>query len=212
MRPQFTSVESRFWSKVDKSNPDRCWLWTSTKAGRGYGSFRIGQRQVYAHRLSYEMTYGPIPEGMYVCHSCDTPPCVRPDHLFIGTPQENYHDARRKGRVISSSRLTTDDILEIRRLAAYGLKHVEIARRFNIKRAHAWGIVTGRSWSHVGGPHGTLPGRRGAHSTAKLTLEQVHEIRSLASTGMPNREISERFGISYATVWEIVTRRTWRSL
>lgn len=88
----------RFWAKVRKS--DGCWEWTASRGIRGYGQFRLPRtRQMSgAHRVAYELSVGPIPEGMFVCHHCDNPSCVRPDHLFVGTNSQNILDAVRKGR------------------------------------------------------------------------------------------------------------------
>lgn len=85
-----------FWSRVDTSGD--CLVWTGAKTPKGYGVLTLNGRRWYAHRLSYTLTNGPIPDGLFVCHRCDHPPCVRPDHLFLGTMQENFADMRRKGR------------------------------------------------------------------------------------------------------------------
>lgn len=102
--PNFTRVplERRFWDKVQKT--PTCWLWTgATKDGYRYGI--IGPpgghgSPIRAHRLSWELANGPIPSGMVICHSCDEPRCVRPEHLFLGTQRDNLFDARSKGKVM----------------------------------------------------------------------------------------------------------------
>ena len=105
----------RFWSKVKKAGGDACWLWTGARdkhpKGKGltYGSFGIGSRtdhscrHVKAHRVAWELTHGPIPDGVKVLHKCDTPHCVRPGHLFLGTQADNVADMMAKGRGVQLS-------------------------------------------------------------------------------------------------------------
>ena len=97
----FVSVPlaERFWSRVEFT--DGCWLWTGTTVDkeRPYGSIWAYGKYELAHRVSWRLHYGEIPEGRHVCHHCDNPRCVRPDHLFVGTNQENMLDASRKGRL-----------------------------------------------------------------------------------------------------------------
>jgi hypothetical protein len=81
-----------FWNKVNKTSG--CWIWTAANKD-GYGRY---SNSGYAHRISWEMHFGKIPAGMFVCHKCDNPPCVNPDHLFLGTNQDNVNDMRAKGR------------------------------------------------------------------------------------------------------------------
>lgn len=96
---QAAPILKRFWSKVAfTANPNKCWEWQAGKTKYGYGELMIKNKQVYAHRLSWELTYGEIPDGLFVCHKCDNPKCVNPNHLFLGTNLDNVRDMVSKGR------------------------------------------------------------------------------------------------------------------
>ena len=88
----------RFWEKVPAPLGDECMEWTGHRNQSGYGQHGRDGKRWMAHRISYEMHNGPIPQGMQVCHHCDNPPCVRPDHLFLGTARDNARDRQNKGR------------------------------------------------------------------------------------------------------------------
>ena len=93
------TLEERFWAKVDKRGPDKCWPWTGARNNREYGQICIGGHQgrlLLAHRVSWELAHGSIPKGMCVLHRCDNPLCVNPCHLFLGTHRENMEDSVRR--------------------------------------------------------------------------------------------------------------------
>lgn len=100
------TLEERFWAKVNKESgiimphmDTECWVWTAGKDVNGYGNFHGKYIREGAHRTSYKLSHGDIENGMVICHRCDNPPCVRPDHLFSGTVQDNVRDAINKGRM-----------------------------------------------------------------------------------------------------------------
>lgn len=95
----------RFWKHVEKT--DGCWLWNGATGEHGYGSIggEGGAGNLRANRVSWQLHYGKVPDGLHVCHRCDNPPCVRPDHLFLGTRKDNLQDAKAKGRTSNQNRL-----------------------------------------------------------------------------------------------------------
>jgi hypothetical protein len=90
---------ARFMRFVSKEPTSGCWLWTGSVSPKGYGGFGGGTYGKRAHRVSWRLFRGTIPDGFDVCHKCDTPPCVNPDHLFVGTRSDNMYDCSRKGRL-----------------------------------------------------------------------------------------------------------------
>lgn len=152
-----TPAPERFFRYVTKT--PECWEWTGYRSPLGYGRFNLtGTKPVLAHRFAWELQHGPIPDGLVVCHHCDNPRCVRPDHLFLGTQRDNLLDMGRKGRrrgTFSSARtsgeanraakLTVEEVRRIRDLAPM-LPHIEIAAMFNICKTHVSKIVRRRTW------------------------------------------------------------------
>jgi len=141
---------SRFFSQVSKSDGG-CWLWTGCKSNRGYGLLTRRRKVFRSHRISYELTYGKIPSGLYVLHTCDVPSCVNPDHLFLGTQKDNMRDMALKGRSTlgeknPKAKLTLNQVCEIRELAKSGKNRKEIADSFGVTPMNISSIVSGVSW------------------------------------------------------------------
>jgi hypothetical protein len=151
----------RFWSKVQKSSG--CWIWKDGTFDNGYGQFRVLNKKVKAHRFSWEITYGPIPDGLKVLHKCDNPPCVNPNHLFLGTNKDNTWDSIKKGRFcIDPNRfdhpcgedhplsvLTNEKVLEIRFLHKNGRSKYSLAKQFNVVQDTITKVVNGITWRHL---------------------------------------------------------------
>lgn len=149
----------RFWDKVEIESPDGCWLWSASTTHNGYGTFRLPRngKLVRAHRLSYESAHGPIPDGMFVCHSCDTRNCVNPSHLFVGTAKENTADMMRKkrhrpvgpiGESAGASKLKEDEVRTIRACRDL-LPQTELGRVFGVSQDSVSLILAGKTWKHI---------------------------------------------------------------
>lgn len=151
--------EASFWAKVNKT--EACWLWTAAQLSR-YGVFSVrtpnGTKTVRAHRYAYELAYGSIPDGLLVCHRCDTPLCVRPDHLFLGTQSDNVKDMHSKGRGGEAdvkgerngqAKVTAEDVRQIRTRFAAGESPTAIAREYGLTPPSVYDIAKRRSWKHV---------------------------------------------------------------
>jgi len=172
-KPKPLPPEEVFWSKVDRLGPDECWLWTGSKHSRGYGEFHpCPGKQERAHRFSLQLALGrPLAPGAYACHTCDTPACVNPAHLYEGTPQTNISDAVSRGRNVRGTnchqaKFTDDDILAIRARIAAGEVNLRIAEEYGVYPGVISQIARGTRWAHVGGPR---------------TFKQVHPKRKKAA-------------------------------
>lgn len=153
--------EERFWKHVEKS--DDCWNWTASLSN-GYGQFSKGNKQItLSHRFSYEIHIGKIPDGMFICHKCDNPRCVRPDHLFLGTSSDNMKDMASKGRGVFQkhpeklkrgseqhlAKLTNFKVFKLRRLKLAGVSFRRISMWIDLDRSTITDAIKGRTWAHV---------------------------------------------------------------
>ena len=159
-------LADRFWEKVDVRSPSECWEWTADKHGKlPYGKIKVERKTKLAHRISYELNRGAIPEGMQVLHSCHNPSCVNPNHLRLGTHKENMkdrQDACRQARGVSNGncKLTEAEALLIaavlkripptlkRKELGFGINSF-LARWFGINHRMVSLISQGKNWRHI---------------------------------------------------------------
>lgn len=217
--PTITEVEHRFWSKVSIIDDDTsCWLWMRATTPDGYGHFTwkggpFSNHTIGAHRVALFLTTGVL--AAVTCHTCDNPPCVRPSHLYDGTHQTNGADkatrgrgSRRFGDSNHAAKLTEEQVVEIRELAAAGATTKFLAEMVGMHPNYVGLILRGLSWPEAGGP------LRVAHSTrSPLTQDQVREIKHLLVTkAVSQKEIARRFGVDPATITNIKKGKTWSHL
>jgi hypothetical protein len=139
----------RFWSKVEKT--ESCWIWTSSKRSNGYGEFYQNGKHRRAHRVSWEIANGDVPEGLFVLHRCDNRICVNPDHLFIGTKKQNSQDMVSKLRMAygeknKSSKLKMLDVVNIRIARKSGDFFDNIAKIFHVSQRTIRSACYGETW------------------------------------------------------------------
>lgn len=148
---RWQNIELFGWTSNDKG----CWEWNGPKSEDGYGYliFRTnnGHQRIGAHRLSYEVHKGEIDAGLFVCHTCDNPPCINPDHLFVGTPKQNSADAVEKGRTKrraehGRAKLTEADVQKMRSMRERGMKYRDIAQQFPVAQGQVEKICRYESW------------------------------------------------------------------
>lgn len=179
-------AQSRFWSKVHKSDGG-CWLWAGARVSDGYGSMRVGQHALGAHRIAYVLQIGSIPVGVSVLHRCDNRACVRPDHLFLGSQNDNIADMIRKGRDNKAS----------------GDRNA--SRLY--PGIHRWGP------RHTLRLHPEQQARGERVANAKLKESQVIEIRRRWKMGEASQHaLAREYGVTLSAIHQIVIGRTWRHL
>ena len=206
----------RFWKKVNKT--DGCWLWqgATSRSSQGYGAFSVGRSS--------------IPKGLFILHHCDNPPCVRPDHLFIGTQKDNINDMIKKGRFNVSrgeekpitSKLTETQVLAIRLCYAEdNMTMQDIADRYNMSLRGIFGVLRGMAWKYVGGPilsgtayrqhqvHKRKPTQRGELvGSSKLTWDIVHQVRTRKGQTSAGK-MAKEFGVCATTMERVLSNKTW---
>lgn len=211
---------ARLWSKVLKT--PNCWLWQGYLSP--YGRFSIGRDvTLQPHRLIYVLTYGPFDWSLEVCHNCDTPACVRPAHLFLGTEADNARDAWAKGRAAHGERhgmasLGEQQVLAIRAALRAGEATTTVARRYGVSAPLVMAIKHRRLWRNVGDatedaamPIGVARGED--HRAAKLSGDDVRAIRDrYAAGGISQAKLGATYGVDQALISRIVRGQRWRHL
>jgi len=176
----------RFWGKVKVLGEGECWEWQAGKIRRGYGSFEIDGKTKLAHRVAWSLAHEQeVPDGAFVCHKCDNPSCVNPDHLFLGDAKTNLEDCVAKGRT------------------ARGMRHGAYTHPERRPRGDRSGSRTK--------PESRPRGERNAQ--ARLTAEQVREIRRrYAEGGVSHRQLARENSVTQRTISNIVRGEIWRHL
>lgn len=155
MASKLASTETRFLDKLSIGVDNDCWLWTGcTRGVKSYGFLRVDGKNLYAHRLAYKFYCGDIPKDMYVLHKCDNPMCCNPNHLFLGSPQDNMTDMVNKKRSLTGERnhkakLTENDISDIRFLFGMGVAVTTLAKEYGVATTQIRYIKYGKTWKHV---------------------------------------------------------------
>lgn len=184
---QRVPLADRFWSKVRIGLPDECWEWQACRKRYGYGELKAGERNDKAHRVAYRLTYGPIPDGLWVLHRCDNPPCCNSRHLFLGDSAANVEDRHRKGR------------------DGWAAGDANGSRKFPERRPRGDG-----HWSRL---RPERLNRGEAHPSAKLTVVQVQTIRArYAAGGVTRRALAREYGVSFQALSALVQRQTWKDV
>lgn len=209
---EYNNLRERFEAKVIKG--DGCWIWTGSKGPNGHGFIASGgygkTRLVRAGAVALWIAHGQWPgDGLDVCHKCDNPPCVNPDHLFVGTAKDNMQDSINKGRfkfpkprpgeANNKARLTWALVETIRTAYNSGENLSDLSRRFGFARSTLREVVNGRNWRRP-----DVPIRPRFLPTKRLEPHQIQEIRRLYRSGRTQVELAELFGVSQGYVSHVV--------
>lgn len=211
----------RFESQIQKG--DGCWRWSGAKNNKGYGVFCHNYTKYLAHRVSWSLRNGQIESGLRACHKCDNPICVNPDHIFLGTQEDNAKDCWAKGRGHKNhcfagsknpkAKLNQEKVAEIRKALASGMKRSEVAKLFQVSGSTISGISMFQLWRLPGDPPAKsfpMGSRIGeTASSAKLTNESVREIRKMVASGYTRNEIAAKFGVTVSSIGRIKSGERW---
>lgn len=192
---------TRFWSKVDVSGgPESCWPWLGSRMCVGrfcYGQIWIAGKTRLAHRVAYELEFGPIPKGQHIRHTCDNPACVNAvRHMVLGTQRDNMRDRIEHGAGYArgtnhhNAKLTPAAVVEARVLRSQGWSYYRLATRFVVNRSTIEAAVRGKTWTHLGAAPDNLP------RTVHIPDEKIFLALELRKSKVPWREIERIIGYS----------------
>ncbi len=165
-------AKSEFWNLIERDGD--CWRWTGARDDKGYGRIYLEGKFWLAHRFSHTIHFGEIPIGMFVCHHCDNPPCVNPEHLFLGTPRDNMIDCGAKGRIRCGDRngerhpmvkLTEADVIGIRN--SVGFTQRQLSGIYGVARQTISDIRTGTNWKYLEAKTAAATSRNGRQNGSK---------------------------------------------
>ncbi len=210
-------IES-FWKRVQKT--DGCWEWKGTINKSGYGkisgTIKRG-RAVTAHRLSYTIHKGPIPEGLSICHACDNKKCVNPEHLWAGTIQDNNRDFYQKGRHLLipphppiPKKLNVESVGQILSLGSTSRVY-DLAKRYGVDPSTIRDILRGDIWK-TAHPHINRPIKSPRHANQKIAPESIPVIFKLRNQGVSLSEIGRRFGVDHSTIRDVLAGKSYKKV
>jgi hypothetical protein len=224
-RLALSEEEHRYWSKVTiVDDADSCWDWTRARAAKpdNYGRIQVTHPEtgkkanMNASRYGFYLVHGYLPP--VVRHTCDRPPCCRPKHWLPGTHADNTADMDARGRRVNgdqrgeanpASKLHAQDVIGIRERAVMGHSHTAIAKIYKVSRETITLIATGKTWTHVGGPIQTI---ETGNARSPITAADVREIRKSVECGARQADLAVVYGVSAATISNIVAGKVWKNV
>lgn len=220
----------RFWRSVQKCEGDGCWLWTGYTINGGYGIISVCGKGIGAHRFSYELNVGPLEKGKMICHKCDNPLCVRPDHLFQGTARDNVIDMHIKGRAKKHfgddnwmrkhkdlvprgedhqrAVLTNEEAKLARVMFATGATQLEIAGEFRVDNTTISNIVKNKTYNTPSAQPEELHKIVFRGKSSVLSEEDQENLVSQYRNGERRSELAKIFNLSFPSVCRIITKIT----
>lgn len=215
-------LSDRFWRRVQIGSSDDCWPWLGARNASGYGKLRRCSKYDTAHRVAHALTKGPIPEGGFVLHSCDNPPCCNPTHLHTGDHDLNMQEAVDRDRTAyherhGQAKLTEEQALEIPARWASGSDSLnQLACAYGVSRRAITALVTRETWQRLGvepvrlDPDRLKRGER--NGRAKLTVSQVQNIRRAFDEGVSRAHLARTYAVSWTLIDDIVKGILWSDL